>query len=85
LKTRWVLITCEMLLAMLQRGYSYRVASGEVPQDCRVREAYVAGSSISLLVESESFSEVSDGAVPEIVPTVEFHRDVRGRSGILTH
>lgn len=85
MKTRWLLIPCEMLTAMLQRGYTYRVAGGELPEDCRVREVYVVGTSISLLIESPLFSEVPDGRVPEIVPTVEFHRDTRGHSGILTH
>jgi len=85
MKTRWVLIPGEMLIAMLQRGYSYRVIEGDLPEDTRVREMHVAGCSVSILVESDRFSEVSDGAVPEIVPSVEFHRDIRGRSGVLTH
>jgi hypothetical protein len=72
-----------MLIAMLQRGYSYRVIDGDLPEDTRVRELHVAGTSVSILVESECFSPVSDGAVPEIVPSVEFRRETRPRAGVL--
>jgi hypothetical protein len=82
-RTRWVLIPCNMLVAMLAPGYSYRVVEGSLPEDVRVREIHVAGTSISLLVESESFSVVPDGNVPEIAPSVEFYRDSRARSGVL--
>lgn len=85
MKIRWVLIPHQMLLAMFERGYSYRVIDGDLPGDVRVREAYVVGESISLLVESESFTEVPDGNVPEIVPSIEFMRDTRGRCGVLPH
>ena len=83
MKTRWVLIPGEMLIAMLQRGYSYRVVGGDLPENTRVREMHVVGASLSMLVESESFTSVPDAAVPEIIPTVEFRRETRGRSGVL--
>jgi hypothetical protein len=68
---------------MLQEGYSYRVIEGGLPEDVRVREAFAVGTSISLLVESESFSSVPDGNVPEIAPAMEFRRESRARSGVL--